>query len=156
MRCGRSPKRRGSLRCLPPLEVRPSSVAPDPAESRGAPPRGSQAPRRAVCGTRGLCGRCTGVAVPLRVVPSPTGLPSKRGPCTDDHFDHSKPSIEGCQVQRCFQLAVSDGRIGELFQENSNYLRVSVLSCTTHGWYHVLLVRWARKGLLAPLHREGS
>ena len=26
------------LRCLPPLEVRPSSVAPDPAESRGAPP----------------------------------------------------------------------------------------------------------------------
>ena len=28
----------------------------------------------------GLCGRCTGVAVLLRVVPSPTGLPSKRGP----------------------------------------------------------------------------
>ena len=28
----------------------------------------------------GLCGRCTGVAVPLRVVPSPPGLPSKRGP----------------------------------------------------------------------------
>ena len=28
----------------------------------------------------GLCGRCTGVAVPLRVGPSPTGLPSKRGP----------------------------------------------------------------------------
>ena len=26
----------------------------------------------------GLCGRCAGVAVPLRVVPSPTGLPSKR------------------------------------------------------------------------------
>ena len=36
--CGQSPKRRGSLRFLPPLEVRPSSVAPDPAESRGAPP----------------------------------------------------------------------------------------------------------------------
>ena len=36
--CGRSPKRRGSLRFLPPHEVRPSSVAPDPAESRGAPP----------------------------------------------------------------------------------------------------------------------
>ena len=33
-----SQKRRGSLRFLPPLEVRPSSVAPDPAESRGAPP----------------------------------------------------------------------------------------------------------------------
>ena len=33
-----NPKRRGSLRFLPPLEVRPSSVAPDPAESRGAPP----------------------------------------------------------------------------------------------------------------------
>ena len=29
-------KRRGSLRFLPPPEVRPSSVAPDPAESRGA------------------------------------------------------------------------------------------------------------------------
>ena len=28
----------------------------------------------------GLCGRCTGVSVPLRVVPSPTGLHSKRGP----------------------------------------------------------------------------
>ena len=28
----------------------------------------------------GLCGPCTGLAVPLRVVPSPTGLPSKRGP----------------------------------------------------------------------------
>ena len=27
-----------------------------------------------------VCGRCTGVAVPLRVVPSATGLPSKRGP----------------------------------------------------------------------------
>ena len=26
----------------------------------------------------GLCGRCTGVAVPLRVVPSPTGLPSTK------------------------------------------------------------------------------
>ena len=26
----------------------------------------------------GLCGRCTGVAVPLRVVPSPTGLPSNK------------------------------------------------------------------------------
>ena len=35
--CGRSPKRRGSLRFLPPLEVRPSSIAPFPAESRGAP-----------------------------------------------------------------------------------------------------------------------
>ena len=28
----------------------------------------------------GLCGRCPGVSVPLRVVRSPTGLPSKRGP----------------------------------------------------------------------------
>ena len=36
--CGRSPKRRGSLRFQPPLEVRPSSVAQDPAESREAPP----------------------------------------------------------------------------------------------------------------------
>ena len=32
-------KRLGGLGCMgvPPLEVRPSSVAPDPAESRGAP-----------------------------------------------------------------------------------------------------------------------
>ena len=36
--CVQSPKRRGSLRFLPPLEVRPSSVAPDPAEARGGPP----------------------------------------------------------------------------------------------------------------------
>ena len=36
--CGRSPKRRGSLRFLPPFEVRPSSVAPEPAESREALP----------------------------------------------------------------------------------------------------------------------
>ena len=35
---GPEPKRRGSLRFLPPLEVRPSSIAPFPAESRGAPP----------------------------------------------------------------------------------------------------------------------
>ena len=28
----------------------------------------------------GLCGRCTGASVPLRVVPSSTGLPSKRFP----------------------------------------------------------------------------
>ena len=42
--------------------------------------RGSQAPRRAVCGTRGSLRTVHGVAVPLRVVPSPTGLPSKRGP----------------------------------------------------------------------------
>ena len=32
------PMDRGSLRCLPPLEVRPSSVAPDPPHTRGAPP----------------------------------------------------------------------------------------------------------------------
>ena len=30
--------------------------------------------------TAGVSGRCTGVSVPLRVVPSPTGLPSKRCP----------------------------------------------------------------------------
>ena len=30
--------------------------------------------------TAGYPGRCTGVSVPLRVVPSPTGLPSKRCP----------------------------------------------------------------------------
>ena len=36
--CGQSSKRRGSLRFLPPLEVRPSSFATSPAESRKAPP----------------------------------------------------------------------------------------------------------------------
>ena len=36
--CGRSPKRRGSLRFLPALEMRPSSIAPNTAESREAPP----------------------------------------------------------------------------------------------------------------------
>ena len=36
--CSRSPKLRGSLRFLPPLEMRPSSIAPNPAESREALP----------------------------------------------------------------------------------------------------------------------
>ena len=36
--CGWSLKRRGSLRFLPPLEMRPSSFAPSPAESQEAPP----------------------------------------------------------------------------------------------------------------------
>ena len=36
--CGRSLKRRGILRFLSPLEVRPSSIAPNPDESREAPP----------------------------------------------------------------------------------------------------------------------
>ena len=35
--CGRSPQRRGSLGFLPPLEMRPSSIAPTPVESREAP-----------------------------------------------------------------------------------------------------------------------
>ena len=34
----------------------------------------------------GLCGRCTGVAVPLRVVPSPTGLP-----CTGRWILYTEP-----------------------------------------------------------------
>ena len=36
--CGRSPKHGGSLRFLPPLEMRPYSIAPNPAGSREAPP----------------------------------------------------------------------------------------------------------------------
>ena len=36
--CGRSPKRRGSVRFQPRLEKRPSSIVPSPAESREAPP----------------------------------------------------------------------------------------------------------------------
>ena len=36
--CSRSQNRRGSLRFLPPLEMRPSSIAPNPAESREALP----------------------------------------------------------------------------------------------------------------------
>ena len=36
--CSRSQNRRGSLRCLPPLEMRPSSIALNPAESREALP----------------------------------------------------------------------------------------------------------------------
>ena len=35
--CSRSQNQRGSLRFLPPLEMRPSSIAPTPAESREAP-----------------------------------------------------------------------------------------------------------------------
>ena len=72
---------------LPPLEVRPSSVAPDPAESRGAPPPPQDpSPLRGTLGTAclsrcsgglrplvqlcvepaGVSGRCTMVTVPLR------------------------------------------------------------------------------------------
>ena len=36
--CCRSTKRRGSLRFLSPLEMRPSSIAPNPEESRDGPP----------------------------------------------------------------------------------------------------------------------
>ena len=36
--CDWSQKWRGSLRLLPPLEMRPSSIAPNPVESREAPP----------------------------------------------------------------------------------------------------------------------
>ena len=36
--CDRSQKWRGSLRFLPQLEMRPSSIAPNPVESREAPP----------------------------------------------------------------------------------------------------------------------
>ena len=36
--CGRSPKRRGSLRFLPPLEIRTSSIARKPVESRETRP----------------------------------------------------------------------------------------------------------------------
>ena len=39
----------------------------------------------------GLCGRCPVVAVPLRVVPSPTGLPSKRGPVRSSSCLGRKP-----------------------------------------------------------------
>ena len=36
--CDQSQKRRGSLRFLPPLEMRPSSIAENPVESRESPP----------------------------------------------------------------------------------------------------------------------
>ena len=36
--CSRSQNRRGGLRFLPPLEMRPSSIAPNPAGSQEAPP----------------------------------------------------------------------------------------------------------------------
>ena len=55
--CGRSPKRRGSLRYLPPLEVRPSSVAPDPAALTSCvrvPPAPSSDSRDGALGRRRL------------------------------------------------------------------------------------------------------
>ena len=39
-----------------------------------------QAPCRAVYGTFGFSGQCTGVSEPFRLVPSSTGFPSKRCP----------------------------------------------------------------------------
>ena len=56
----------------------------------------------------GLCGRCTGVAVPLRVVPSPTGLPSKRGtssgPCT------SLPCVAAMCNRACLWMCARKAR----------------------------------------------
>ena len=46
----------------------------------------------------GLCGLCTGVAVPLRVVPSATGLPSKRGPGTSGPFFTVPSSQDMCRL----------------------------------------------------------
>ena len=43
--------------------------------------------------------QCTGVSVPLRVVPSPTGLPSKRGP-GDSWSLWDSPSLVCCALQQ--------------------------------------------------------
>ena len=50
-----------------------------------------QVPYRKICSKcAGLCGRCPGVAVPLRVVSSPTGLPSKRAPGLEKKTDEKE------------------------------------------------------------------
>ena len=68
---------------LPAIEVGRGgwALGPRPLSllQRGLAPR-SKGKARAELRPAGRCGRGTGVAVPLRVVPSPTGLPSKRGP----------------------------------------------------------------------------
>ena len=66
--------------CLLVLSQPPSSP-PHPKQNEPYFTTGGLRPHVELCvEPAGLCGRCTGVAVPLRVVPSPTGLPSKRGP----------------------------------------------------------------------------
>ena len=61
----------------------------EPYESKASIEEGAWGPMGVVSGVEmsvgpaGFSGRCTRVSVPLRVVPSPTGLPSKRGPGSD-------------------------------------------------------------------------
>ena len=64
----------------------------------------------------GLCGRCTGVAVPLRVVPSPTGLPSKRGVTSimPDSVNPVDCSLPGSRVQAAVAAREQEGLV-ELF-----------------------------------------
>ena len=69
--------RQGSRGCIP----------GSPGES-GLVSRGSQGVEPA-----GLCGRCTGVAVPLRVVPSPTGLTSP-GDLLDPGIKPGSPALQ--------------------------------------------------------------
>ena len=55
----------------------------------------------------GLCGRCTGVAVPLRVVPSSTGLPSLKGPLRPGYLRRDPaptPRPEGECVRVCAKI----------------------------------------------------
>lgn len=72
--------------------------------------------------------------------------------CGYDHLHHSQPSVEGRQVQRGLELAVPNRGVRELFQENSNDFRVSVLSSTVQGSF-VLIVLLRAKVQKACLQR---
>ena len=68
----------------------------------------------------GLCGRCTGVAVPLLVVPSPPGLPSKTQARGQPHTGKAPSSPQapglhpwyGCHLGACYPVCGPSGKAG--------------------------------------------
>lgn len=58
----------------------------------------------------------------------------------DDHLDHPQPPVQRRKVQRRLQLAVPDGGVRELVQQNGHHLRVSVLSCAVQGGFILIVL----------------
>ena len=79
----------------------------------------------------GLCGRCTGVAVPLRVVPSPTGLPSKRRGRLRGFLELRRPwgySPEARRGSQGASRAAPGKKNGDNEGSSTQFILVSILS----------------------------
>lgn len=57
------------------------------------------------------------------------------------HLTDLQPSIQRCQVQRCFLLAVSHGGVSQLVKQHWNYIGVSVLRCTVQRRFLLMVLR---------------